>query len=66
MEEKIKSLIKDEVCLGTYGLVELELRQFSKLFTEARDLLVMCSSIDKSGQCSELVDKMDRQLKQDK
>ena len=27
---KIKELIKDEVCIGTYGLVELELVEFEK------------------------------------
>lgn len=29
------------------------------LLKEARDLLVMCQLIDKSGQCTSLVDKID-------
>jgi hypothetical protein len=29
------------------------------LLKEARDLLVLCSLIDKSGQCMELVNKID-------
>lgn len=29
-EQRIKELINDEVCLGTYGLVELELRELIK------------------------------------
>lgn len=29
-EQRIKELISDEVCFGTYGLVELELRELIK------------------------------------
>lgn len=29
-EQRIKELINDEVCMGTYGLVELELRELIK------------------------------------
>lgn len=31
----------------------------NKLLKEARDLLVMCTLIDKSGQCKEMVNKID-------
>lgn len=30
-----------------------------ELLKEARDLLVLCSLLDKSGQCMELVNKID-------
>jgi hypothetical protein len=30
-----------------------------ELLIEARTLLIMCSLIDKSGQCMEMVDKID-------
>lgn len=30
------------------------------LLKEARDLLVMCTLLDKSGQCNELVDRIDK------
>ena len=30
-----------------------------ELLKEARDLLVLCTLIDKSGQCKELVNKID-------
>lgn len=33
-----------------------------ELIKEARDLIVMCSFLDKSGQCNEMADKMDKQL----
>lgn len=33
----------------------------TNLLKEARDLLVLCSLIDKSGQCTELVDKIDKE-----
>lgn len=33
-----------------------------KLLREARDMLVMASLIDKSGQCIELADKIDKKL----
>ena len=33
---KIKGLIKDEVCMGTYGLVELELRELVKITEESK------------------------------
>lgn len=31
----------------------------NKLLKESRDLLVMCTLIDKSGQCEEMVNKID-------
>lgn len=31
----------------------------NELLKEARALLIMCSLIDKSGQCMEMVDKID-------
>lgn len=34
-----------------------------ELLKESRDQLVMCSLIDRSGQCMELVDKIDDHLK---
>lgn len=33
--------------------------RYKKILKEARDLLVLCSLIDKSGQCNEMVDKID-------
>jgi len=33
-----------------------------ELLKEARDLIVMCSLLDKSNQCNEMVDKLDKQL----
>ena len=33
-----------------------------ELLKEARDLLVCCTLIDKSGQCDELVDKIDKEM----
>lgn len=33
-----------------------------EIIKEARDLIVMCSLLDKSGQCNEMADKMDKQL----
>ena len=33
-----------------------------ELLKEARDLIVMCSLIDKSGQCEAMADKIDKQL----
>lgn len=33
-----------------------------ELLKEARDLIVMCSLLDKSGQCNKMADKMDKQL----
>jgi hypothetical protein len=33
-----------------------------KLLKEARDLLLMCTFIDKSGQCTEMVEKIDGYL----
>jgi len=35
---KIKGLIKDEVCLGTYGLVELELLDLEKKIEKLKEL----------------------------
>jgi hypothetical protein len=34
---KIKGLIKDEVCMGTYGLVELELYNLEKKIIDFAD-----------------------------
>ena len=33
-EIEIKGLIRDEVCIGTYGLVELKLRELKKSVEE--------------------------------
>jgi hypothetical protein len=33
-----------------------------ELLKKSRDLLLMCTLLDKSGQCSELVDKIDESL----
>ena len=33
-----------------------------ELLKEARDLIVMCSLLDKNNQCNEMVDKLDKQL----
>lgn len=33
-----------------------------ELLKEARDLIVMCSLLDKSGQCEAMADKIDKQL----
>lgn len=33
-----------------------------ELLKEARDLIVMCSLLDESNQCNEMVNKMDKQL----
>lgn len=33
-----------------------------ELLKEARDLIVMCSLLDKSGQCEIMADKIDKQL----
>ncbi len=33
-----------------------------KLLKEVRDLIVMCSLLDKSGQCETMADKIDKQL----
>ena len=33
-----------------------------EILKEARDLIVMCSLIDKSGQCEDMADKIDKQL----
>lgn len=33
-----------------------------KLLKEARDLIVMCSLIDKSSQCNDMVNRIDEQL----
>lgn len=33
-----------------------------ELLKEARDLIVMCSLLDKSGQCKAMADKIDNQL----
>ena len=33
-----------------------------ELLKEARDLIVMCSLLDKSGQCEAMSDKIDKQL----
>ena len=38
------------------------LKEYGVLLKEARDLLVMCSLFDKSGQCMELVDKIDKKI----
>ena len=35
----------------------------SEILKEARDLLVMCSLLDKSGKCMELVNKIDDHVK---
>lgn len=35
------------------------LKEAKDLLNEARDLLVMCQLIDKSGQCTDMVDKID-------
>ena len=32
---------------------------YKDMLKEARDMLVMCSLIDKSGQCMEMVEKID-------
>ena len=37
---KIKGLIRDEVCMGTYGLVELELLEIEKEMEALRQLAV--------------------------
>lgn len=33
-----------------------------ELLKEARDLIVMCSLLDKSGQCNDMVNRIDEQL----
>jgi len=33
-----------------------------ELLKEARDLIVMCSLLDKSNQCNEMIDEIDEQL----
>jgi hypothetical protein len=35
----IKSLINEEVCMGTYGLVELELKEFDKEIAELKKII---------------------------
>ena len=32
------------------------------LLSEARDILVMCQLLDKSGQCASIVDKIDKRF----
>lgn len=35
-----------------------------ELLKESRDLLVLCTLIDRSGKCDEMVDKIDAYLKE--
>jgi hypothetical protein len=37
-----------------------------ELLRESRDLLVLCTLIDKSGQCKDMVEKIDKIIKQEK
>jgi hypothetical protein len=37
-------------------------KELIEILKECRDLLVMCTLIDKSGQCQELVDKVDTKM----
>lgn len=37
---KVKSLIRDEVSMGTYGLVELEVRALEKSHTDLLEALI--------------------------
>ena len=38
-------------------------KELLSLLKECRDLLVMCTLIDKSGQCNDLVNKIDSKIK---
>jgi len=47
-ETRIRGLIRDEVSMGTYGLVELEVRELESKLKEAEDRIsLMCT-----GCCS--------------
>lgn len=37
---KVKGLIKDEVCMGTYGLVELEVRELEQIKDDLLEALI--------------------------
>lgn len=37
-------------------------QELIKMLKECRDVLVMCSLIDRSGQCKSLVDKVDSKM----
>jgi hypothetical protein len=37
-----------------------------ELLLEARDILVMCTLIDKSKQCDKMVDKIDKHINNEK
>lgn len=39
-------------------------KELKDLLTEARFVLVLCTLIDKSGQAAEIVDKIDKALKE--
>lgn len=45
---KIKGLVKDEVCMGTYGLVELELRELVKLVETTKPVNVDLADVSDS------------------
>lgn len=40
---KVKGLIKDEVCMGTYGLVELEVRELEQIKDDLLEALIRIS-----------------------
>ena len=44
---EIKGLVKDEVCMGTYGLVELELRELVRLVETTKPVNVGLGGIIK-------------------
>lgn len=46
---KVKGLIKDEVCMGTYGLVELEVRELEQIKDDLLEALLL---VDKKGVLS--------------
>jgi hypothetical protein len=63
---KVKELIHEEVCMGTYGLVELELIEFEKQAT--KDKMILDALKNRLNRWIEDVEKLEsaiRDMKED-
>lgn len=51
---------------GDYVIIpKADYQKLTDLIKECRDLIVMCTLIDKSGQCKSLSDKIDKEFGED-
>ena len=62
MENKTSKQVQKKVLRKTDVSGSLPSQELISMLKECRDLLVMCTLIDKSGHCQTLVDEVDTKM----